>query len=181
MSIRRITLSIFFIIQIIALILFFSNKQYDYLYETVIILGCILFIACVSYRYKLLIPNYVVVIVLLSLSAHIIGGQLFNLYVKSNTFDKYLHIFGTYSFAILGYFYLRIYDITLTKRKRLIITIMIGISLATIYELMEFTIDYFIKPAVPAQSGLLDTNLDLLADLFGAVLAGVFIQKSTKH
>lgn len=54
---------------------------------------------------------------------------------------------------------------------------MIGLSLATIYELMEFATDYFIKPTVPAQQGLLDTDLDLLSDLAGALLAAFHISR----
>lgn len=172
---RQLILTLFLIIQIINLISLFRNKQHDYFYETIIIIGGSLFLMYLSHKNRRLIPRYILIVIFISLSAHTVGGQLLNLYVKSNVFDKYLHVFGTYSFVLLVYFFLRIEDIPLTKRARYFITIMIGVSLGTSYELVEFATDYFLKPAVPAQHSLLDTNLDLLADLVGAVLASIHL------
>lgn len=172
MPIKRITFITFLVIQAITAILFFINKHNDFAYETVIIMIGVCYLAYISSRYKLWVPDYVIIIVVVSLSSHNVLGYLLNLYVISNIFDKCLHIFGTFSFSLLGYFYLRIYDLALTGWRKFVITMMIGLSLSTIYELVEFAMDYFIKPDVPAQSGLLDTNLDLLGDLIGALLAG---------
>lgn len=177
MPLKRIAFISFLVIQAIVTILFFINKHNDFAYETVIIMVGVAYLAYISSRYKLWVPDYVIIIVLLSLSSHNILGYLLNLYVISNMFDKCLHIFGTFSFSLLGYFYLRIYDLALTGWRKFVITMMIGLSLAAIYELVEFAMDYFIKPDVPAQSGLMDTNLDLLGDLVGAFLAGFYMTR----
>ncbi len=174
---RQKALVLFLITQIITLILLFQKKQIDYAFETIIVISGSLFVAYINCKKKLSIPLYVVIIVLISLSCHTIGGQLLNLYVDSSIFDKYLHIFGTYSFTLLIYFYLRINELSLGKWQKFFFTMMIGLSLATIYELMEFATDYFIKPTVPAQQGLLDTDLDLLSDLAGALLAAFHISR----
>lgn len=172
MPIKKIAIYIFLIIQAAAALWFFQNRQYDFACETVLIMLGAYFLIHFSSKFEQPLPDYIAILVLLSLSGHNIIGYLLNWYVKSNVFDKYLHVFGTYSFSLLGYFYLQLNNIPLTKIKKFILTMMIGLSLATLYELVEFAMDYFIKPAVPAQSGLLDTNLDLLGDLIGGLAAG---------
>lgn len=172
MPIKKIAIIIFLMIQAAAAFLFFQNKQFDFACETVLIMLGAYGLIHFSSKLKQPLPDNIAILVLLSLSGHNVIGYLLNWYVLSNVFDKYLHIFGTYSFSLLGYFYLQLNEIPLTNIKKLVLTMMIGLSLATLYELVEFAMDYFIQPAVPAQSGLLDTNLDLLGDLLGGLAAG---------
>lgn len=174
---RKTLLITFLIIQVIAIIKFLGNKQYDFAYETLIIIAGSLLLTYLEIKKNLPISNYLRALVFVAISGHTIGGELFGLYVISHVFDKFLHVFGTYSFAMLGYVLLGLYNFPLSRKVQFIIMIMIGLSLGTFYELWEFAIDRFMKPPIAAQSGLLDTNLDLLADLIGSLLAALHISR----
>lgn len=174
---RKTLLVIFLIIQIIAIVFFFRNKQHVYAYETLVIIAGALLISYWEIKYNLSLSNYLRIIVYLSISGHTIIGELMGLYVISPLFDKLLHILGSYSFAILGYVLSGIHDLPLSPKIRFLVIIAIGLSLGTIYELWEFAMDQLTNPPAPAQSGLTDTNLDLLADLGGSILAAFHISR----
>jgi hypothetical protein len=49
----------------------------------------------------------------------------------------------------------------------------LGLSLGSLYEILEFFTDSISHPVPPSQPSLLDTDLDLVADLAGALLAAL--------
>lgn len=173
---KKTLLVIFLIIQLIAIFQFFRNKQSSFVFETLIIILAIGIITYFYYKRSLPVSNYLYIIVLIAISGHTIGGELFGLY-HLPLYDKFLHIFGGYSFALLGYIILGLYKFPLPNVIKSVIIITVGLSLGTIYELWEFAMDQFMKPAIPAQSGLTDTNFDLLADLAGSFLAAFHLYK----
>lgn len=172
---RKMIVTIFLTIQLIAVWSFVQQKQLDYLYETLIIIAGTLLLTYWEIKKNLPISNYLRIVVSLAISGHTIGGELLNFYGLSTIYDKYLHVFGAYSFALLGYVLLGMNRISLGPKIKFILIITIGLSIGTIYELIEFAIDQLSTPTLPAQSGLLDTNLDLLADLLGAIGAAAHL------
>jgi len=49
---------------------------------------------------------------------------------------------------------------------------MLGITLGTLFEIVEFAFDYFSKSS-KNQHGLADTDVDMIFNVFGAVIAGI--------
>ena len=178
---RSTQVTIFVAIQIIAVFGFAQAKQFDYIYETLIIIAGAFLLTYLEIKKNLPISNYLRIVVFIAISGHTIGGELMNLYGISTIYDKYLHVFGAYSFAILGYVLLGMYNLSLPPKVKFIMIITIGLSVGTIYELIEFAIDQFSTPTLPAQSGLIDTNLDLLADLLCSIVAATHLSMKTYY
>jgi hypothetical protein len=85
-----------------------------------------------------------------------------------------LHVFGTFAFTL--FFFSIIHKTTRmvysSKLYTFIFITSLGVCLGVLFELIEFTLDILFK--ANNQRGLLDTNLDLIANVLGAILAGVF-------
>ncbi|CUH97649.1 putative membrane protein [Propionispora sp. 2/2-37] len=131
----------------------------------------------IEMKYGLYMSNYIRVVVMLSIICDSFFGYYLEYYITSSVFDKILHIFGTYSFALFFYFLV----IQLLLKKPLnrsfayLFIVLLGISFGTLYELLEFFVDYTAQPAIRGQAGLLDTDLDLLADTIGALFAAIHL------
>ncbi|MEH7177817.1 hypothetical protein [Neobacillus vireti] len=119
------------------------------------------------------IPFYIRVVTLLSITFNDLLGDYFNLYVTSWMYDRLQHIFGTYALALWIFFVIQQFiKIKLTnKRLTILFLLILSLALGTIYELLEFMEDEIFKPIIKNQPSLLDTNLDLLSDLIGGVMA----------
>jgi uncharacterized membrane protein YjdF len=109
--------------------------------------------------------------------AHEIAGKIFELYFRSNIFDELLHIFGTYFLTLLVYTLMRQFMKLTFKSSlnKLIFLTLIGISLGAIFEILEFIADITTKPNLPNQPDLIDTDLDLIADCVGALIAAFHV------
>jgi len=105
--------------------------------------------------------------------AHCFGGKLLNLYVTSNSFDKYLHIFGTYTMALFAYSITKnILEIPFNSKTNIFLHVsLLGVTFGTLFELIEYIGDITLKPSIPNQNGLIDTDLDMVANLIGALVA----------
>lgn len=125
-------------------------------------------------RYNLFMSTYVRVLVTLTLFIDALFGYYFDLYVSSVVFDKILHCFGTYAFSLFAYIIvLQLQGNPIDRRVKFIFTVSLGLSLGAFYEILEFITDSIAQPVQPSQPNLLDTDLDLIADLAGAVLAAI--------
>lgn len=126
-------------------------------------------------KYRLYMNNYIRALVVITIFADSYAGSYLGYYITSQVFDKALHLFGTYSFAL--FFYILLAQLVIRQPVNRLFTCLfiscLGVTLGVIYELLEFAVDTINLPAVPGQAGLLDTDLDLLADMLGAVIAAV--------
>lgn len=123
-------------------------------------------------RYGFFMNTYIRTMVILSLLADSFGGSFLNLYVTSCVFDKVLHVFGSYSFAL--FFYILVIQLLTGPVNRpftFILIASLGLSMGGFYEILEFLTDTFSHPDPISQPSLLDTDLDLTADLIGSLLA----------
>lgn len=66
------------------------------------------------------------------------------------------------------------------QRLTILFIFSLALALGTIYELLEFIEDEVFKPKIKNQPSLLDTDLDLISDLAGGILAVVHYHIS-KH
>lgn len=126
--------------------------------------------------FRLQVPYWTI---LLSMAAAFISGfwgQYLRMYFRSNTFDRYLHAFGTFSFSLL-FFYLLDHFVTMGGSSLFlaVFTFLLGNTLGVIFELLEFSHDQTAKSPSKSQHGLKDTNTDMLFNLFGAILAAGFV------
>ncbi|SHJ33305.1 hypothetical protein [Propionispora hippei] len=139
--------------------------------------GAILLLAYTLWEIKcrLYMNNYVRALIVITVVADSYIGGYLGYYMTSQIFDKALHLFGTYSFAL--FFYILLAQLIIRQPVNRLFTclfiICLGISLGVVYELLEFAVDTINKPLIPGQASLVDTDLDLLADTVGAVIAAV--------
>jgi len=126
-------------------------------------------------RCRLYMSNYVRALIVITIVADSYAGGYLGYYMTSQIFDKALHLFGTYSFAM--FFYILLAQLVIRQPVNRLFTclviICLGISLGVVYELLEFAVDTINKPLIPGQASLVDTDLDLLADTVGAVIAAI--------
>lgn len=112
--------------------------------------------------------------VMLVIISDSLWGIFCRLYITSSVFDKVQHVLGTYAFSL--FFYSVICQLShprLSRGVTLVFVFSLGLGIGAIYEISEFLGDIIVKPSIPSQTDLLDTELDLIADMFGALAAGM--------
>ncbi len=122
--------------------------------------------------FHLIVPQPVLVLCLIVVSFHNLFGYHLGLYLKSQVFDRYLHAFGSFSFALLLYFILE--NLLLYGGSRLFLALyamLLGIASGTVFEIYESLTDR--KKGTHMQKGLKDTNVDQLFNMLGSAAAGV--------
>ncbi|MDF2634158.1 MAG: hypothetical protein K0R78_1032 [Pelosinus sp.] len=125
-------------------------------------------------RYGFYMNTYVRTIVMISLLMDSFFGCYLDLYTKSFTFDKMLHVFGSYSFSLFAYILVvQLLKFPVNRPFKFILIVSLGLSLGGFYEILEFFTDMFSSPTPISQPSLLDTDLDLLGDLIGAIIAAL--------
>ncbi|WP_418627036.1 hypothetical protein [Anaerosinus sp.] len=128
-------------------------------------------------RYQIQMSRYIRLLMMLTLFCDAFFGYILNLYEQSFLFDKILHMFGTYSFSLFAYALVMQLQKNhpVNRSVKFILAMCIGITLGTMYEISEFIGDNISHPNPPNQPSLLDTDVDLIGDLIGAVIAGIHV------
>lgn len=129
-------------------------------------------------KYSLSIPDYSLLLIIISILGHIFIGKFLNYYNKSKHFDRFLHALGCFSFSIFSYCLILSFINPAVNSRLLagIFTFTIGTTYGLIFEIIEFISDQSNKKKnkQKSQRGLLDTNFDMVFDLFGSLLAAFF-------
>ena len=119
------------------------------------------------------VPSYVILLSMLAVFIHCFCGYYVNLYNRSQVFDRYLHAFGSFAFSLFVYCLIRnLFEVGGSKAFQSLFVFAVGMALGEIFELVEAAIDA--KSGAGAQRGLKDTDTDMLGNLIGSLLAGVF-------
>ncbi len=126
--------------------------------------------------FRLQVPYWTLLLTMATAFTSGFFGVYRRMYYRSILFDRYLHAYGTFSFALLWFYLLD--HFLLMGGSRLFLAVfafLLGNTLGAIFELLEFGHDR--KPAntVKAQHGLKDTDMDLLFNLFGSLAAALVI------
>jgi uncharacterized membrane protein YjdF len=163
----------FILIQTACIIGLIITDNYDYMRMAIGNLIFWLVYITLEFKLKWGIPLYIRIAVILSIISNDLFGELFNMYVTSVLFDRVQHIFGTYSLTLWSFFIIQQFvKMKFIQRKLLIIFfILLSTTLGTFYEIFEFLQDELFKPVVKNQPSLLDTNLDLISDFIGGIIA----------
>lgn len=120
-----------------------------------------------------LVPPYVVLLAMLAVFINCFFGYYLDWFNRSMVFDRYLHAYGSFSFALLAYSLIQnLFETGGSKTFQSLFVFTTGMALGAIFELIEARSDY--KKGTNNQRGLQDTDMDLLGDLIGSMVAGVF-------
>lgn len=168
---------IFILIQFITIIALAIERKFDYVTEVLLVTSIFVVYIFLENKYRFYVSNYIRVCLMLVIIFHSFVGKYINLYLLSDIFDNYLHVFGVYAVAIFVYSILRCFMwilFTSTISNFLYVTLL-GFGIGAIFEILEFIVDITINPRINNQAGLIDTDLDLIADLVGALLAALHV------
>ena len=127
--------------------------------------------------FKLYVPVFIITCFIITVIGHFFLGNYLDLYHKSKIYDRWLHLFGAFSFSLLVFsilnsavlpfpnndFYMSFFVVTL------------GISIGTLFEILEFIHDIASKKP-RCQHGLMDTDYDMLFNLLGSIIAGFAVR-----
>ena len=174
---RRILDVVFFVVQI-SLMLGLSTIGYPGFMRSVAGTTCLwIGYVWVETKHNLYMPNYVRAAVLLAIGIDGFFGYYLGYYITSEVFDKLLHIFGTYAFSLFAFVLVaQCLRLALPAWLCCLFVVSLGISLGALYEIAEFLVDSWGHPILPGQLSLQDTNLDLIGDTVGALLAALHVQ-----
>jgi len=167
---------IYFILTAALSIAFLLNEDYTFLFNsflmTLFYIGVITLERYSSFK----LANFIRMLIILTLFGHNFLGEYLKLYAANNIFDKGLHFFGSFAFALFAYNLIISFIKIRSSNPRIlafIIVTSIGIFLGVVWEIVEFGFDMI--GGQNNQSGFIDTNLDLLADLLGSTLAALLV------
>ena len=167
---------IFLAIFIVIIIGVLEQGRYDYAKNIAIKAGLLVIYTFLDMKYNIQLSNYIRVFVMTVLVSDSFAGLYLNLYATSSVFDKIQHVFGGYAFSLFAYTLICTLTRPVINRAfSLLFVISLGLSIGAIYEIGEFIGDATMRPMIPSQPSLLDTDLDLLADLGGALLAAIHV------
>lgn len=123
--------------------------------------------------FKLTVPSYLILLTMLAVVLACFFGDYLGYYTRSKTFDCYLHVYGSFSFALFTYCLLDdVMEVGGSKIFLALSVFLIGNTLGALFELIEAGHDA--RNKIKSQKGLRDTDMDMLSNLIGSVLAGVF-------
>lgn len=170
----------YIILQTALIAAFFAKKEYLSIFESVFAFTMYLLLIFYESRKGMLITSFIRAAVLFTILSNSFLGEYLDLFNKPYNLDKLYHIFGTFSFTIFIYTILEIKAglQNLKKSFKFVFILLLGTFLGTIYEILEFLSDYFFETA--NQNGLVDTDVDMICDILGAVVAGIYAVRG-KH
>jgi len=176
---RTILTLVFLIVQLLTIIELIRSMKYEYVYDVGVTTGLLIIYTAFEVKYGYNLSNYIRGAVILTIIGHNFFGEYMDLYITSLVFDHGLHVFGTYAFVLFTYSLLcKMNVMSLPERaSKFIFVVFFGISLGTLFELVEFFTDIILKPEVRYQADLLDTDLDLMCDTIGAIIAAFHINR----
>jgi hypothetical protein len=168
-----LTLTGFFLAVQVSTILGLAGKGYlDYARSVGTTTGFWIVYTFLEAKYALYMNNGVRGLVMVAIISDGVFGYYFNYYATSFVFDKILHLFGTYALALFAYILvLQMLNQPVSRSVKAVLVISLGLSIGASYEILEFLVDHFANPVIPSQPSLLDTDLDLICDSLGAILA----------
>jgi uncharacterized membrane protein YjdF len=170
---RLVLTVVVFAIQALVIALLINKGAYGFFHNVLAATCFWAVLTFVELKYGLCLDNYIRTVAIITIVSDSVLGYYLNFYVTSHVYDRIQHIFGIYAFALLAYIY--VLHITRRPMPRIltfILVVALGISLGAVFEMIEYLADIGLNPVVPNQPSLEDTDLDLLSDLIGAIIAG---------
>lgn len=165
---------LFLAIQLVLIFELAGSGQSSYARSVMATTFCWTLYTFLEARYGFYMNTYVRGIIILSLLGDSFFGSYLDFYQTSFTFDKMLHVFGSYSFSLFAYILtVQLLRHPLSSPFKFIFILSLGLSIGAFYEILEFLTDTISHPNPISQPSLLDTDLDLVGDLIGAMIAAI--------
>jgi hypothetical protein len=102
-------------------------------------------------------------------------GYYLDKFILSSRFDRYMHAFGSFAYALLAWYTLaEVINGEISRIYSAILAGAIGMTLGVLVEIAEFITDTRGKSAVNHQKSLRDTDFDLIFNTIGSTCAAVF-------
>lgn len=169
-----IVFAVFTVIELYISIKFAKSNQTPLLKQTVLSYALFAILLIVLALFKIKIPQYILIMVVTTFFVHSFFGNYLDLYNRSQHFDRYLHLFGSFANALFVYFII-IKSINPTVSSKLysaLFVVTLGISIGAFFEILEYSQDS--KKNSNHQKGLVDTDFDIIFNVIGSAIAGVF-------
>ena len=166
---------VFYIFLIIILFGFIKNNESRFIMNLIFIFIFYILLSFIERKILSMIPNFIRILLMITILLHLIFGQYFYLYYTTKWFDNLLHIIGAFSFSLFYYYISTIIFKNLPSSRMFTFTfiVLLGINGGTFFEILEFILDIIFN--TNNQHGLLDTNLDIIFNIVGSILSGVFM------
>lgn len=161
------------IFQIFLVAKYLQKKDSKFIGNLLIYIFIMLFLIYEHY-FKLNITDFILTCSVITVIGHTFIGTYLNVYYKSKYFDRYLHLFGSFSFSLLLFSIIH-YLVPLDNASWIYTSLLVmtlGISLGVFFEIIEFIHDCYSKK-MRCQHGLADTDLDLIFNVCGSFIAGI--------
>ena len=175
---KRLANYVFFGLNVVVSVAFVVQKRYAFIFNPAMTTFAYLIIMGIEKFTQFKLKMSVRIMVMLTLLSHTIIGEYFLAYNRTDFFDNFLHLFGTLSFILFAYSIIRTF-IKIQTSEPVILTVILvcalGISIGTLFELGEYSLDVVFKEY--NQRGLIDTDQDLLYNTFASIIAGIYLAK----
>ncbi|HOJ12626.1 MAG TPA: hypothetical protein PK733_18835 [Clostridiales bacterium] len=173
--VKTVASAVFTLFYTVLSMLFLIRGNYVYILESAGIYSIYLVYFYTERKGKVFINGYVLILCFIMGMVHSFFGHYLMAYDTSVYFDKILHFYAIFSFTMASYSLMcNSSSFNNSSKKWILLTmVMYGTAIGAIHEIVEFSLDTFI--GTQSQKGLLDTNLDLVADFLGALTAGIIV------
>ncbi|HRS42858.1 MAG TPA: hypothetical protein P5530_03230 [Candidatus Diapherotrites archaeon] len=175
---------------VIAVVLEIINKNYEFLYITILSIILCLVPFFIQRKYEIRLPSEIQLATVLFIYSGVFLGEVQNFYVKYWWWDSLLHTFSGFAMGLVvfGALYV-LYKTQKIKTKPIFIAIFIfsvTMTIGVLWEIYEFSFDSFAggnmqraKNLCPetgycdSRLGLMDTMKDFMLNGIGAIFASV--------
>jgi hypothetical protein len=172
-----LALCIFSVLEILVFIRYIRGRKNALLIENFILYIAVVLLLYYNENFRFPIQTPILVLLICTMLGHLFIGEYFDVYHKTKYYDRFLHVFGSFTFALFAYSVTRniLGPIQSPDSYIPLLVASIGISIGAIFEIGEFLHDSLSKKDKRSkhQHGLTDTDFDLISDVIGSVAAGV--------
>jgi hypothetical protein len=175
---------------IIALILEFFNKRWDFFFVTILATILIFIPYFFQKRYRIFLPSEIQITIILFIYAGVFLGEVRNFYFKFWWWDSLLHLFSGFALGLIVFGIMSV----LYKTEKIktspfficLIIFLITLSFGAIWEMFEFGMDSMFgmnmqksRDLCPNEGycntrlGVIDTMIDFILDTIGALFASI--------
>lgn len=112
---------------------------------------------------KLNYNNVFTLVIYIFLTSSLIGGEIYNLYVKIWYYDIIMHILSSFIVSGLLYYLLKILSIKINKIIFMLFIFSFAMMIAALWEITEFTIDRVFNSDMQKDTVITEVNSKLLS------------------
>lgn len=167
-----ISLIIFCIAELLLIRTFIVKKEKVALKSSTVSFGFLGLVLIAAFSFDFNMPDFAFILVIILFLVNSYFGYYQNLFNKSRKFDRFLHGYGSFSFAVFFYYLLsNFFQYGGSKAFQAFYIMLLGIFTGAVYEMIEFITDS--KHEKKLQRGLRDTNFDMVSNFIGSIGASV--------